>query len=189
MEKNEEIIKSNDNDDVKLSVTNEREFTEVEGGVYIEEGFYVTPNGSFWDPDGVYFNREGYDKHEGFYDEGYEYNPGRGWIPHLMCYEDDLPDKNKEEGDIIEGEDDGLDYDNLDDLHEEVDYEKILENKDKEECIIKKKPLVFTGDNKPVARIEKDQQKELDNKKDQTEKTDITTTKVDVEEFFGTEGN
>ena len=26
MEKNEEIIKSNDNDDVKLSVTNEREF-------------------------------------------------------------------------------------------------------------------------------------------------------------------
>ncbi len=179
MEKNEETNTQN-YEDVKLSVYNEREFTEVEGGVYIEEGFYVTPNGSFWDPDGVYFNRDGYDKHEGFYDEGYEYNPGRGWIPHLMCYEDDLPDKNKEE-DI---EDDGLDYDNLDDLHEEVDYEKILENKNKEECIIKKKPLVFTGENKPVPRVEKEKGKNKDEeKKDEVDKT-TTITKVDVDEFF-----
>ena len=41
----------------------EREFTEFIEGEYDEQGFFVTPNGSFWDPDGVYFNREGFDKH------------------------------------------------------------------------------------------------------------------------------
>lgn len=127
-----------------LNNCNDREFQEVEGGFYTEQDFYVTPNGSFWDPDGIYFNRDGYDKHEGYYDEEFEYHPGRGWIPHMLCYEDDLPDKQEDEL-----EDEGLDYDNCDDLHEELDYMKLTENKDKSECIIKKNVLVFTGDKKP----------------------------------------
>jgi hypothetical protein len=185
MEKNQETDIQNNYPDNKVIINNEREFVEIEGGVYIEEGFYVTPNGSFWDPDGVYFNREGYDKHEGFYDEGFEYNPGRGWIPHLMCYEDDLPDKVKDDVDV-EGEDDGLDYDNLDDLHEEVDYDKILDNKDKEECIIKKKPLVFTGDKKPVPRVEKNKEDFEGNVDSNLNENSTTTTKVDVDDFFET---
>jgi hypothetical protein len=47
----------------------EREFAEVPGGYY-ENNYYLTPNGSktntnigFWDPDGYYFNRDGFDKH------------------------------------------------------------------------------------------------------------------------------
>ena len=36
----------------------ERELNDEVVGEYDEEGFFNTPNGSFWDPDGVYFNRE-----------------------------------------------------------------------------------------------------------------------------------
>ena len=117
----------------------EREFEEVDGGQYLENGFYITPNGSFWDSDGVYFNKHGYDKHEGYYNNEYEYQPGRGWIPHMLCYEDDLPEEV--------GENDELDYENLDDLHEEVNYSELAENKEKSECIIKKDILIFTQKN------------------------------------------
>jgi len=41
--------------------------------------FFTIPNGFFWDPDGVYFNREGYDKHGGYYDDNDKYVPGKGW--------------------------------------------------------------------------------------------------------------
>ena len=37
----------------------EREFSDNIEGEYDDEGFFNTPNGSFWDPDGVYFNKEG----------------------------------------------------------------------------------------------------------------------------------
>lgn len=125
----------------QVKISTDREFEEVEGGYYLENGFYVTPNGSFWDSDGVYFNRQGYDRHEGYYDPEYEYHPGRGWIPHMLCYEDEI---EKEGGEDIEGEgDDLLDYENLDDLHDEVDYGKLAEEKDKSECIIKKAILTF----------------------------------------------
>ena len=33
----------------------EREWNDFTEGDYDENGFFVTPNGSFWDPDGVYF--------------------------------------------------------------------------------------------------------------------------------------
>ena len=59
-------------------------------GEYDDEGFFETPNGSFWDPDGVYFNREGYDKHGGYYDENDEYVPGKGWDEENNCYKEEL---------------------------------------------------------------------------------------------------
>lgn len=67
----------------------DKPFAETEGGYYDENNFYITANGSFWDPDGVYFNSDGVDKHGGYYDSNLEYHPGKGWIPSLMCYEDE----------------------------------------------------------------------------------------------------
>lgn len=82
----------------------EREFKEVEGGDYDEFGFYHTPNGSkifqinkgFWDADGFYFNREGKDKHGGYYNDVWEFVPGEGWDAANQCYEDDLDDFGEE---------------------------------------------------------------------------------------------
>lgn len=152
-EKNIEENKENDeeyeengeeeNPEKNVKVNIDREFAEVDGGEYLENGFYVTPNGSFWDPDGVYFNRQGLDRHDGYYDTEYEYHPGRGWIPHLLCYESDVEDEEPKDGGIEE--DDGLDYDNCDDLHEEVDYGNLAENKDKAECVIKPNILCFAN--------------------------------------------
>jgi hypothetical protein len=68
----------------------DRSFEEVEGGKYDEDGFYRTPNGSFWDPSGVYFNKEGIDNHGGKYNDNMEYIPGPGWLEANMCYEDEL---------------------------------------------------------------------------------------------------
>jgi hypothetical protein len=124
-----------------------KEFREVPGGRYDENGFYITPEGSFWDPDGVYFNRDGFDKHGGCYDENFEYIPGYGWIDELMCYEDEkdtvlkqkhvVPTRQRgggyghghghghHQGDE---EDDG--FDELDELYDDVDYAKILKDEE-----------------------------------------------------------
>ncbi len=57
----------------------EREWTEEIEGKLDEDGFFITPNGSFWVPHYVYFNREGFYKHVGRYDEKGDYIPGPGW--------------------------------------------------------------------------------------------------------------
>ena len=173
--KDEYIIEDDfiDIDDKDVVINNEREFEEVDGGVYLEgNGFYITPNGSFWDPDGVYFNRDGFDKHEGYFDENENYVPGRGWIPHLLCYEDELKENKKDkkhlEFDDINDDDDVLDYENLDDLHENIDYLKKMDKDKKDECVITKQVLNFKGDNHPSKR----------------KNSETTETKVDVDEFF-----
>lgn len=71
----------------------EREWNEEIDGHLDEDGFFITPNGSFWDPDYVYFNREGLDKHGGKYDEKGEYIPGPGWDEELNCYESEKEDE------------------------------------------------------------------------------------------------
>jgi hypothetical protein len=68
----------------------DRPFEEVEGGYYDGKGFYCTPEGSFWDENGAYFNREGLDKHGGFYDEYCIYIPGPGWNEEFCCYDDEM---------------------------------------------------------------------------------------------------
>lgn len=97
----------------------ERPFEEVEGGCYDDYDFYYTPNGSFWDADGIYFNKEGYDKHGGYYDDNFNYIPGKNWIQELLCYDDEVEDDDypyhdygDEEEEIFEDrgeEQDGLD--------------------------------------------------------------------------------
>jgi hypothetical protein len=111
-----------------------RSFEEVIGGEYDEEGFYITPNGSFWDPDGVYFNKEGFDCHKGFYNNDKEYIPGPGWIEDLLCYEDEkdeltslnISNKKKRKSNNEEGYYNSDKSADDDQPFEEVDYDKIL---------------------------------------------------------------
>jgi hypothetical protein len=64
----------------------DRDFEEVEGGYYDHNGNYLTPNGSFWDENQNYFNRDGFDKFGGIYDEYGTYIPGPDWNEELGCY-------------------------------------------------------------------------------------------------------
>lgn len=53
-----------------------KEIPEVEGGEYDDDGFYRLPDGDFYDPDGIYFNKEGKDEYGGSYDKDLNYIPG-----------------------------------------------------------------------------------------------------------------
>ena len=104
----------------------EREFSENIIGEYDDEGFFNTPNGSFWDPDGVYFNKEGYDRHGGYYENG-EYVPGKGWDEINNCYDDEIDDfydMDDEYGSEQEVEDDGYGHINMEDIEDEEKYIK-----------------------------------------------------------------
>ena len=132
----------------------DKPFHTVPGGEYDRFGFYNTPDGSFWDPDGVYFNKEGVDRHGGFYDENMEYHPGGGWIEDLMCYADEKEEtlRNRpqtyqhfQHGDNYqpyqqhhkgrrgynrnndELDEAGDDLDDIDELYENVNFEKLMQ--------------------------------------------------------------
>ena len=132
----------------------ERVFTDDIEGDYDEDGFFITPNGSFWDPDGVYFNRQGYDKHGGYYDDSNgEYVPGKGWDHVNNCYyddDDDFYEDEEEEGHYGYNDDDDL-------LDEEIpitgDIEKIHITKEELEAI-GGKPLTMKEDKKEEEKKE-----------------------------------
>jgi hypothetical protein len=120
----------------------ERILDDYTVGEYDDQGFFNTPNGSFWDPDGVYFNREGFDKHGGYYDDNQEYVPGEGWDEENNCYkdeyhDDDYYDEYGSDHDYME--DDGfgdIDMDNIQDEEKLLfknmnDIEKITEDPSK----------------------------------------------------------
>ena len=103
----------------------EREWVEGTKGEYDEDGFFITPNGSFWDPDGVYFNKDGFDRHGGRYDQKGEYIPGEGWNWKNNCYEseiEDYDDFDEQENDFGENIDKINFDDNLDDDVFESDF-------------------------------------------------------------------
>ena len=139
----------------------ERVFTDDIEGDYDEDGFFITPNGSFWDPDGMYFNRQGYDKHGGYYDDSNgEYVPGKGWDHVNNCYyddDDDFYEDEEEEGHYGYNDDDDL-------LDEEIpitgDIEKIHITKEELEAI-GGKPLPIKEDKK------EDEKKEPEKKEPQ----------------------
>jgi hypothetical protein len=124
----------------------DRPFEIVPGGEYDQYGCYHTPEGSFWDPDGVYFNKNGLDRHGGYYDENMEYNPGAGWLPDLMCYMDEKEETMKKRSsqqnhgqqrgrrgnrrDNDELDEAGDDLDDIDVLYEEVNYENLMQEED-----------------------------------------------------------
>ena len=120
-------MENNNNKKTKIFV--ERELNDDVIGEYDDEGFFNTPNGSFWDPDGVYFNKEGYDKHGGFYDDNQEYVPGDGWDEVKNCYKDEYND------DYDYDDEYGSDHDNLDDDDfGDIDLDKI---QDEEKLLFK----------------------------------------------------
>jgi len=114
----------------------ERKLKSTEGKLD-ELGFFYTPNGSFYDYDNEYFNKNGYDIHGGFYTDNKEYINGPDWNSELGCYEDekdkylninldDELDAEDEDGFIEEG-------DNFDDFDDGIDfdYEKAMKEAEK----------------------------------------------------------
>ena len=122
----------------------EREWNENIEGELDEDGFFTTPNGSFWDPDYVYFNREGYDKHGGYYDENDIYVPGKSWDEENHCYSDEIEDsfescseeffvtKNYND-DILEKqiEEEGEEEGEMDE--DEIEYIKVYDDNEKKD--------------------------------------------------------
>lgn len=98
-QKTQEEIKTPTSKKFDKSTFKEREWKEDIEGELDNDGFFITPNGSFWDQDYVYFNRDGFDKHGGRYDENGEYVPGEGWDDNLNCYESEKEDYNNEKDD------------------------------------------------------------------------------------------
>ena len=76
--------------------------TKETEGKFDNDGFFRTPNGSFWDMDGEYFNHYGYDIHGGKYLDGLDYIPGPNWIEELGCYPEDEEKYKKEDIDDID---------------------------------------------------------------------------------------
>ena len=107
----------------------EKIFNDDIEGEYDDEGFFNTLNGSFWDPDGVYFNSEGYDKFGGHYENG-EYIPGNGWDEQNNCYIEELNDEDEfaSDDEPEEEENDGFDQVNIDEIQDEEKLIKIPDN-------------------------------------------------------------
>ena len=132
----------------------DKHFREVPGGKYDENGFYFTPNGSFWDPDGVYFNCNGFDSHGGYYDENLEYHPGSGWIEELMCYEDEKEDIiSSKKKDVIDDEEEDDGNEELDELYDNVDYDKLLKDMEKKYSTSETTPVPFKPKETKVENI------------------------------------
>ena len=106
--------------------------TEDTQGVLDNDGFFTTPNGSFWDCDGEYFNREGYDINGGSYANKLDYIPGPTWIEELGCYPEDK-DKYMNQ-----------DFDNFEEDEEEGDPELLLKEGEPDICIDDYKKLGIT---------------------------------------------
>ena len=85
MEPNQNQNSQNDNIEQPFC---ERPFEEVEDGYYDDRGFYITPNGSFWDDEQTYYNHLGFDRHGGSYDKYGVYQPGPGFDEKTGLYSD-----------------------------------------------------------------------------------------------------
>ena len=164
----------NNNKNKKVFV--ERELNDDVEGEYDADGFFNTPNGSFWDPDGVYFNREGFDKHGGYYDDQtQEYVPGKGWDEVNNCYKDEYNDDYDDEygSDHDYMEDDGFGDIDLDKIQDEEkllfknmnDIEKI--NEDPTKIVHHLEEEVDDGKNEEEKKEEpkKEEPKKEENKK------------------------
>ena len=178
-------MESNDNKKGKVFV--ERELNDEVEGDYDEEGFFSTPNGSFWDPDGVYFNREGYDRHGGYYDENtQEYVPGPGWDEVNNCYKDEYNDEYDDEygSDHDDFDDDGFGDIDLDKIQDE---EKLLFKNMNDIEKINEDPTKFVHNNVDIdeAKIKnEDEKKEDKNEETKNEETKEPKKKSKLAKLF-----
>ena len=99
--------------------------TEETKGEFDEDGFFITPNGSFWDMDGEYFNHFGYDIRGGKYIDKLDYIPGPTWIEELGCYPEDKDKYLKEDLNDID-----IDMEDCNDFEKDEDLNKEMENLD-----------------------------------------------------------
>lgn len=82
----------------------DRSFHESFEGFYDEEDFFHTPEGSFFNQNREYFNRFGFDRYGGRYNDMGVYIPGEGWNSDFQCYEEDMDEEIlKQQVDEIEG--------------------------------------------------------------------------------------
>ena len=142
----------------------EREWTEDIEGKLDDDGFFITPNGSFWDPDYVYFNRDGFDKHGGKYDETGEYIPGPGWDDELNCYESEkeLNDDDAQDDDAEEDENDG--GNDLDVKYTEEEMMAELAGFDDDDDLFEGKDIIKNDPNiETVVQQEDDKSKKINN--------------------------
>ncbi len=172
-----------ENNNKKTKVFVERELNDDVEGEYDEDGFFTTPNGSFWDPDGVYFNREGYDKHGGYYDdETQEYMPGKGWDEVNNCYKDEYNDD-------YDDDEYGSDHDYMeDDGFGEIDLDKI---QDEEKLLFKNMNDIEKINEDPTKIVhhlpaeednskEKNEEKKEEPKKEETNKEPKKKSKLAI---------
>ena len=157
----------------------EREFNDFIEGEYDEFGFFNTPNGSFWDPDGVYFNRDGFDKHGGYYDDNNEYVPGEGWDEANNCYKDeinDYDDYDDEYGsDHDDEEDDGFGDIDMDKIQDEELLINNMEGIEKEKIDPNKygynyeQEVIYPKENKDINKEDKKEEMKNEIKEDKKE--------------------
>ena len=147
----------NDDKELKDKIPKERrKKTKETEGKFDDDGFFTTPNGSFWDMDGEYFNRYGYDIHGGKYIDKLDYIPGPTWIEELGCYPEDK-DKYLKEEDLNEDDEDMKDID-MDNIEGD------------EDLINDMKMLKVNEDIKEEKKSKKENEKKNENKKKKNKK-------------------
>ncbi len=127
--------------ELKDKIPKERRIrTKDTKGELDEDGFFITPNGSFWDMDGEYFNHYGFDIHGGKYVDKLDYIPGPTWIEELGCYPEDK-DKYQNEEDLKDEMENGEDEDlnNFDKDEDIINKIEIKNHEEKEDININKK--------------------------------------------------
>ena len=131
-------MESTKNIEINDKIPKERRIrTKETEGKLDNDGFFRTPNGSFWDMDGEYFNHYGFDIHGGKYVDQLDYIPGPTWIEELGCYpEDEEKYKNEDINDIIDNDLDK--FEGEDELNNNFEKLGINEEEFKNEIEIKK---------------------------------------------------
>lgn len=61
----------------KLTKEEMKQLVDKNEGKFDDDGFYILPDGSFYDKQGYIFDAEGYDEHGGYIENG-KYYPGQG---------------------------------------------------------------------------------------------------------------
>lgn len=98
-----------------------REEIEKLKGHYDKEGFYVLEeDGAFYDPNGYYFDAEGYDQFGGYYENGY-YKPGEEFAEEYYRRYEEMYGEEDDEYDMEDYFSDYGHSDDEDDLDEDVE--------------------------------------------------------------------
>ena len=140
--------------------------------------FFITPNGSFWDPDYVYFNREGFEKNGGHYDNNGEFISGKGWDKENNCYESEKEDydENEDENENEYNKNFNFGERDIDDLDEDI-FDN--DNLGKKDLFIKE--IIEESKDGIKRNVKKDEKIENLNKEDKKEEEEEEDDKKEEE--------